>query len=93
MNHIRTGPSDLDAGASISRYHPLICIFNSFVRLCPGRYLAEGSVWIAIAYILSTLSISKALDENGEEITPQVGFTAGITRCFGLPLAFSGLPN
>lgn len=48
-------------------------------RICPGRHLADASLWIAVASILATITISKALDENGKEITPEVGFTDGIT--------------
>jgi Cytochrome P450 len=49
-------------------------------RLCPGLNIAEASLWIAMASILATLSISKALDENGKEITPEVKFISTITR-------------
>jgi len=48
-------------------------------RICPGRHVADASMWIAIASVLATLSISKALDESGKEITPRVAFTSGIT--------------
>jgi len=48
-------------------------------RICPGRFVADASMWIAVASILATLSISKALDESGNEITPRVAFTSGIT--------------
>ncbi|KAG5636390.1 hypothetical protein H0H81_008224 [Sphagnurus paluster] len=40
-------------------------------RICPGRHFADSSLWIAIATILSTLSLSKALDKDGNEITPE----------------------
>ncbi|KAL1699156.1 cytochrome P450 [Schizophyllum commune] len=38
-------------------------------RTCPGRYLGEASVFIAIATILHVLTIKKMKGENGEEIT------------------------
>ncbi|KAL1664269.1 cytochrome P450 [Schizophyllum commune] len=38
-------------------------------RICPGRYLGEASVFIAIATILHVLTIKKMKDDNGEEIT------------------------
>lgn len=50
-------------------------------RICPGRHLADASLWIAMASVLATLNISKSLDNNGKEITPEVAFTSGITRC------------
>ncbi|KAG5652972.1 hypothetical protein H0H81_002870 [Sphagnurus paluster] len=48
-------------------------------RICPGRHFADSSLWIAIATILSTFSISKALDEDGNEITPELTFVTTIT--------------
>lgn len=39
-------------------------------RICPGQYIAEGSLFIAIASVLAAFDISKARDENGEEIVP-----------------------
>ncbi|KAF9456739.1 cytochrome P450 [Collybia nuda] len=49
-------------------------------RVCPGRYFAEDSLWITIVSILATLHISKALDESGKEITPELKFTSGVSR-------------
>ncbi|EIN03940.1 CyP450 monooxygenase [Punctularia strigosozonata HHB-11173 SS5] len=37
-------------------------------RVCPGRWLADGSVWIAIATILSRFDISPAIDAHGAPI-------------------------
>ncbi|KIL71197.1 hypothetical protein M378DRAFT_154689 [Amanita muscaria Koide BX008] len=37
-------------------------------RICPGRHLAENSVWLMIASVLATFDISKARDEHGNEI-------------------------
>lgn len=53
---------------------------TSGFRVCPGRYLADASIWIAIASILATFHISKARDENGVEITPPSKFESGIVR-------------
>jgi hypothetical protein len=48
-------------------------------RICPGRHLADASLWIAIASILATFDIKKVVGDDGTEITPGVGFTSGIT--------------
>ncbi|KAK2597324.1 hypothetical protein QQS21_006098 [Conoideocrella luteorostrata] len=48
-------------------------------RICVGMHLAEASVWIVAAAILSTMSIQKAVDESGNEITPEVELTNGLT--------------
>jgi len=43
-------------------------------------HLANGSIWIAIATILATLQISKAVGDDGNEIVPEVAFTDGLSR-------------
>lgn len=48
-------------------------------RLCVGRHLAEASVWIVMASILSTMTIVPALDDDGNEIVPKVELTYGLT--------------
>jgi hypothetical protein len=47
--------------------------------MCPGRHLADKSIWIVMATLLSTLNISKAKDENGKEITPEIAFEVTVT--------------
>ncbi|KAI6042049.1 cytochrome P450 [Pisolithus marmoratus] len=37
-------------------------------RVCPGRHLAERSLWAAIVSMLATLQIGKATDASGAEI-------------------------
>ena len=56
---------------------PRLCFFGFGRRICPGRELANVSVWIETALILATLSISKARNELGQEITPSTRFTDG----------------
>ena len=46
--------------------------------MCPGRDLADTSVWIVFATVLSTISISKAKDEHGREITPEIAFDVAL---------------
>ncbi|KAF9456701.1 cytochrome P450 [Collybia nuda] len=48
-------------------------------RICPGRHLADASLWIVMVSVLATLDISKVVDDKGREITPEVVFTSGIT--------------
>ncbi|KAJ7674371.1 cytochrome P450 [Mycena rosella] len=47
-------------------------------RICTGRYLAENSVWIAIATILASCTISNAVDEHGEIIVPENRMSDGL---------------
>lgn len=49
-------------------------------RICPGRFLAESTLWIAIATILTTCTIGKAKDVNGAEITPEVDLNIGFVK-------------
>ena len=44
-------------------------------RICPGRYIAEASIWIQIVMALACLKIEKPL---GEEL--EVAFTSGLLR-------------
>ncbi|KAK2460240.1 hypothetical protein APHAL10511_007629 [Amanita phalloides] len=37
-------------------------------RICPGRFLATNTLWMAIVSVLSTFDISKAKNEDGVEI-------------------------
>ncbi|RDB17679.1 hypothetical protein Hypma_001255 [Hypsizygus marmoreus] len=48
-------------------------------RICPGRHLAQASIWMAAASILATMNISKAVGEDGKAITPKVDYSCGIT--------------
>ncbi|KAF4604276.1 hypothetical protein EYR38_004698 [Pleurotus pulmonarius] len=52
-------------------------------RICPGRHLATASIWIAVATIFATVNITKARDEYGNEITPEIDFETGITSEHG----------
>ena len=47
-------------------------------RICPGRYIARDAVWIAIASILATFEIRKALDEKGNEVEPLDDCASGV---------------
>ncbi|KAF5666217.1 cytochrome p450 [Fusarium heterosporum] len=48
-------------------------------RICVGRYLADNSVWIMVATMLSTLQFCKKVDSDGTPIEPRVQFTNGGT--------------
>ena len=52
-------------------------IFGFGRRICPGRLLAESSVWLTVARSLATLDIRKGI-ENGKEVEPLLQFTPGI---------------
>ncbi|KAJ7206267.1 cytochrome P450 [Mycena pura] len=47
-------------------------------RVCTGQYLADNSIWIAIATMLAACRISNAVDENGDAIVPAGTVSYGI---------------
>ncbi|KAJ7600384.1 cytochrome P450 [Mycena floridula] len=48
--------------------------------ICPGRFLAENSTWIAMATILATLNLNRAIGPDGKEITPKAEFSQSFIR-------------
>ncbi|KAJ7167403.1 cytochrome P450 [Mycena crocata] len=55
-------------------------VFGFGRRVCPGRYLADNSLWIAIATILASCTISNTVDENGHKIVPPAIMSEGLAR-------------
>ncbi|KAG6831246.1 hypothetical protein H0H87_005812 [Tephrocybe sp. NHM501043] len=49
-------------------------------RKCPGQYVGEDSMWIAIVTMLATLVVSNEVDDDGKEIMPDsMPITSGIS--------------
>lgn len=67
-------------------------VFGFGRRICPGRYMARSAMWIAIASILATCEISKALDEKGHEVGPIDEYTSGIIS-YPIPFQCRILPR
>ncbi|TFY83864.1 hypothetical protein EWM64_g140 [Hericium alpestre] len=57
---------------------PHIAAFGVGRRICPGILLADVSLFTAIAMILATFDISKAV-ENGAVVEPEVEYCSGIS--------------
>ncbi|KAF8509756.1 cytochrome P450 [Hysterangium stoloniferum] len=47
-------------------------------RICPGRHLADNTIFIAIASILKAFNITPAEDTNGNPIPIKEAFTSGL---------------
>jgi len=47
-------------------------------RVCPGQYVAESSLFIQMATTLAVMNISKAVDETGKVMEPELAFTTAI---------------
>ena len=54
-------------------------------RICPGKELADASLFITIALVIATLTISKARDAHGVEITPIKETINGVIRSVIFP--------
>ncbi|TFK65823.1 cytochrome P450 [Pluteus cervinus] len=46
-------------------------------RICPGKYFASSSVWLFIACFLTTFDVTKAKDDEGNEVDIPVDGTGG----------------
>ncbi|KAF7363652.1 O-methylsterigmatocystin oxidoreductase [Mycena sanguinolenta] len=58
-----------------------ILTFGFGRRICPGRYIADASVWATIVFVLSAFDIAKAKDAMGQEIDIAGDYTDGLIRC------------
>ena len=48
--------------------------------ICPGRYLADNTVWIAIVRLMAVFDIQKAKGADGNVIEPKIEFVTALTR-------------
>ncbi|KAF8904754.1 cytochrome P450 [Gymnopilus junonius] len=62
------------------RKNPRNFVFGFGRRRCPGANLVEQSIWILIASMIAALDISKAQDEKGAYIEPEIIFDDNIFR-------------
>jgi len=55
---------------------PMIALaFGAGKRICPGRHFADSTLFILASSILSVFNVTKAKDENGQEIPVNVATT------------------
>ncbi|KAJ7284428.1 cytochrome P450 [Mycena rebaudengoi] len=47
-------------------------------RICPGRFLAADTMWIVVASVLFSYRICKAVDNQGNELEPEVEYSTGL---------------
>jgi hypothetical protein len=63
------------------------------IRVCTGQYLGENSVWISIASILASCTITNAVDENGQIVVPETRMSDGLVRCVNIVTPTSAEAN
>ncbi|GJE84148.1 cytochrome P450 [Phanerochaete sordida] len=56
---------------------PVEACFGFGRRICPGRHFAMDTIWLNIAYILTTFNIEKPLDPSGQPVEPSGKYTSG----------------
>lgn len=61
-------------------------VFGFGRRICPGRRLADSTLFLAVSKVLATFDISKARDAEGREVEPEIGVGPGAVAG---PLPFS----
>ncbi|KAI2466346.1 putative cytochrome P450 oxidoreductase OrdA-like protein [Annulohypoxylon bovei var. microspora] len=67
----------LETDGRVPEPDPHMFVFGFGRRICPGRYLADNSLYLNIVQTLAAFKISKYL-ENGREISPNVKFEPGV---------------
>jgi hypothetical protein len=55
-------------------------LIDVFDRACPGRQLAEATLFISIASLAAVFDISLAKDADGQEVPVSSDFTSGFAR-------------
>jgi cytochrome P450 len=56
---------------------PRITAFGFGRRICPGRYMANASIFASVATVLATMSIVRPKDVEGQDIVPEVAQSSG----------------
>ncbi|KAJ4485333.1 cytochrome P450 [Lentinula aciculospora] len=78
---------DADGKMNSKVKDPANTAFGFGRRACPGKHIALGSLWIAVASILTCYSIEPELDEHGKPVKPKAEWYPGPTL-FNHPLPF-----
>ena len=54
----------------------LSLVFGAGRRICPGRHFVDATLFIVVTSALSAFSVTKARDENGNEIPVKAAVTS-----------------
>lgn len=67
----------LEADGQSPEIDPQSFVFGFGRRICPGRILADSTVWLSVAKSLAVFQISKPV-ENGAEVDFKAEFQPGV---------------
>ncbi|KAG0696094.1 cytochrome P450 [Suillus ampliporus] len=70
----------IDVNGALTDDDPAGYIFGLGRRGCPGRYIADASIWSAIVTMLATVDFSSTKDDQGNVIDFTSEFTTGLTQ-------------
>ena len=56
-------------------------VFGFGRRRCPGRFMVDSSLWIAIASMIASFDITKAVDEFGNVVEPEIVYDNSVFTC------------
>ena len=65
----------LDEDGSVKDDPTLALAFGAGKRICPGRHIVDATLFIIASSVLSAFNVTKAKDENGNEIPVKVEVT------------------
>ncbi|KZT72767.1 cytochrome P450 [Daedalea quercina L-15889] len=68
--------ADAEVNADTNANAPPLAAFGFGRRMCPGRWLAVDSIWLAIAAVAAVFDVAKKLDEHGCPIEPSVEYSS-----------------
>ncbi|KAG5987814.1 hypothetical protein E4U52_007200 [Claviceps spartinae] len=67
-------------------------VFGYGRRICPGRYLADGTLFLTISRIIATLDVTAKLDDRGRPVDLKREATAGLIS-HPMPFPFNIAPR
>ena len=65
----------LNEDGSVRDDPTLSLVFGIGKRICPGRHFADATIFIVTSSVLSVFNVTKAKDENGDEIPVKAAVT------------------
>ena len=66
----------LDEDGSVRDDPALSLAFGIGKRICPGRHFVDATIFMVASSVLSIFNVTKAKDENGNEIAVNAEVTA-----------------